>query len=216
MNYQKIYADFVADRRGLESSLLRYEVHHIVPKAEGGTNESSNLIKLSFSDHLFSHKILWKIYGPRMALALQLMLDKEGYRGRRSRLRYKKARTEAAELRRESALRQHAELRAQGKLQRTNNGMKRTPEMNQKVSDSWTPERRQESVEHCRRINTAKRLDELRERNKTSEMRASSKARWTSEEKARWGYVMKGLWTPERRASHASKLRMNAELRRAK
>jgi len=37
--------------------------HHIVPKYMGGTDEPSNLVKLTIEEHADAHKILWEKYG---------------------------------------------------------------------------------------------------------------------------------------------------------
>lgn len=39
-----------------------YELHHIVPKAFGGTNDLSNLIKLTYRQHFIAHLFLAKSY----------------------------------------------------------------------------------------------------------------------------------------------------------
>lgn len=38
------------------------EVHHIVPKAEGGSDDSTNLVKLTGREHYIAHLLLAKIY----------------------------------------------------------------------------------------------------------------------------------------------------------
>lgn len=37
--------------------------HHIVPKYMGGTDEPSNLVKLTIEEHAEAHKILWEKHG---------------------------------------------------------------------------------------------------------------------------------------------------------
>ena len=39
-----------------------YHYHHIIPKHAGGTDESSNLIKLTIEEHAEAHKKLWEKY----------------------------------------------------------------------------------------------------------------------------------------------------------
>jgi len=63
MNYELLYARFIASRQGRVFSPGEYsERHHIVPRCEGGGDEPENLIRLSARDHLFAHLILakWK------------------------------------------------------------------------------------------------------------------------------------------------------------
>jgi len=39
-----------------------YELHHIVPKCNGGSNDVSNLVLLTYREHFVAHHLLWKIY----------------------------------------------------------------------------------------------------------------------------------------------------------
>lgn len=74
MNYQRIYDEFIADRRKAELRLLESgqykELHHIVPRSLGGGDERENLIYLTASDHYFAHCCLAKIHGGKMWSAL--------------------------------------------------------------------------------------------------------------------------------------------------
>ena len=40
-----------------------YHTHHIVPRHAGGTDDPSNLIKLTVEDHALAHKELYEKYG---------------------------------------------------------------------------------------------------------------------------------------------------------
>lgn len=77
MNYQRIYDDFIADRRTAEDPtglLDAYtEKHHILPRALGGDDSPSNLIRLTARDHYFAHCCLAKIHGGKMWAALRAM-----------------------------------------------------------------------------------------------------------------------------------------------
>lgn len=67
MDYNRIYAAFINDRRAKESALSGYrERHHIVPRSLGGTDEPGNLISLSAEDHFFAHLLLAKVHGGQM------------------------------------------------------------------------------------------------------------------------------------------------------
>lgn len=37
-----------------------YHIHHIVPKHMGGTDDPSNLVKLTIKEHAEAHKLLWE------------------------------------------------------------------------------------------------------------------------------------------------------------
>jgi hypothetical protein len=40
-----------------------YHQHHIIPRHAGGTNDPSNLIRLSIPEHADAHRVLWEQYG---------------------------------------------------------------------------------------------------------------------------------------------------------
>lgn len=74
MNYQKIYDEFILDRKNKQGQLSGYfERHHILPRSLGGDDSHNNLINLTPSDHFFAHILLSKIYGGGMFVALSLM-----------------------------------------------------------------------------------------------------------------------------------------------
>ena len=79
MNYEKIYADFIADRRTKETSLVASvcytERHHIVPRSLGGSDDKSNLILLTAEDHVHAHLMLAKIHGGAQWLAVTYIVE---------------------------------------------------------------------------------------------------------------------------------------------
>lgn len=62
MNYQRIYNQLIerAQLRALPVGTY-CEVHHIQPRSEGGTNEISNLAKLTAREHFLAHWLLVRI-----------------------------------------------------------------------------------------------------------------------------------------------------------
>ena len=77
MNYERIYKEFIADRRSKEAGLTGYtEKHHILPRSLKGSDEPENLIRLTPSDHYFAHLLLAKIHGGTQWSALFLMSKK--------------------------------------------------------------------------------------------------------------------------------------------
>lgn len=62
MDYQKIYNQLItnAATRNVES-LSSIERHHIVPHSLGGTNDASNIVKLTTREHYIAHLLLVKI-----------------------------------------------------------------------------------------------------------------------------------------------------------
>ena len=59
MNYERIYNEFIADRRVKEASLTGCtEIHHIIPRGLGGGDNAENMIYLTAGDHFFAHLLL--------------------------------------------------------------------------------------------------------------------------------------------------------------
>jgi hypothetical protein len=65
MNYEKIYYQIInkaiSECRTKQSNTY-YELHHIVPKCLGGTNEKSNLVLLTAREHYICHMLLVEVY----------------------------------------------------------------------------------------------------------------------------------------------------------
>ena len=64
MNYEKVYQQLVdhAKSRKLSKKDCYIEQHHIIPRAEGGTGDKSNLVNLTAREHYIAHLLLAKIY----------------------------------------------------------------------------------------------------------------------------------------------------------
>lgn len=63
MNYDLHYDNLILRARSRISSLdLYYEKHHVVPKCMGGTNDKSNIVKLTPEEHYVAHQLLVKIF----------------------------------------------------------------------------------------------------------------------------------------------------------
>lgn len=74
------------------------EVHHILPKCMGGTNDKNNLVRVPIKYHITAHLLLARIYPDNVSLvrAALLMITRDGvhYSLRRStslRIQYKQA-----------------------------------------------------------------------------------------------------------------------------
>ena len=66
--YMKLIASAVGD------NTLKTELHHILPRSMGGSNEKSNLVYLTTAQHYEAHYLLWKAYGnQQMSCAFHLM-----------------------------------------------------------------------------------------------------------------------------------------------
>lgn len=77
--YHKIYSSIIDNalsREILENAY--YETHHIIPKALGGTNHVTNLVKLTAKEHFLCHRLLTKCtagkHKAKMVFALNCML----------------------------------------------------------------------------------------------------------------------------------------------
>lgn len=62
MNYQKIYEKLIQKCKSRTLVETYYEVHHIVPRCIGGTNDPTNLVKMLPEEHVIAHLLLVKIY----------------------------------------------------------------------------------------------------------------------------------------------------------
>lgn len=61
MLYSKVYNDIIS--RARNRNLQGYkERHHVIPKCLGGSNESDNLVDLTFREHFICHWLLVKMY----------------------------------------------------------------------------------------------------------------------------------------------------------
>lgn len=72
MDYKKIY-DQLVERckvRGLDRNSVDYytEIHHIVPRCLGGSDEKDNLVMFSGREHFIAHMLLWKAYPDEVSL----------------------------------------------------------------------------------------------------------------------------------------------------
>lgn len=61
MDYSKIYSTLI--ERAKHRNLTGYkEVHHIVPRCIGGSDEPTNLVELTAEEHYLAHQLLTKIH----------------------------------------------------------------------------------------------------------------------------------------------------------
>lgn len=76
MNYQRVYSNLVSYRQSNIPSGYS-EKHHIIPRALGGGDAKSNLVRLTGREHFIAHRLLAKIYGGKMWLAVALMSQRK-------------------------------------------------------------------------------------------------------------------------------------------
>lgn len=105
MNYQKVYDQLVekCKPRGLDKSKHEgyFEIHHIVPRCMGGSDEKGNLVMFTAREHIFAHVCLWKAYPKHLGVvtAAKMMVDtRDGYKHLNSRI-LAKLKEESSELR---------------------------------------------------------------------------------------------------------------------
>jgi hypothetical protein len=61
LNYKRIYESLI--ERGRNRKLFGYkEVHHIIPRCIGGSDDKSNLVELTPEEHYLAHQLLIRIY----------------------------------------------------------------------------------------------------------------------------------------------------------
>lgn len=90
MDYRRIYAEFISDRRSREPVAGVAERHHILPRSLGGSDDADNIVALSPEDHFFAHLLLAKAHGGRLWVPVLMWLggNRRSWKGRRSRLAY--------------------------------------------------------------------------------------------------------------------------------
>ena len=79
MNYFLIYQRLIAKAKERVCPEGYVEKHHILPRALGGSNDSSNIVVLTSREHFVAHALLAKIYGGSMWQALLIMKGKNRY-----------------------------------------------------------------------------------------------------------------------------------------
>jgi len=104
MNYKSLYQKIVTrgihrQRNGFEY----YEIHHVIPKCMGGTNDKTNLTLLTAREHYITHWLLCKIYHDtlfihKLSSAFNNMCSRNKKNGNKKRIltsiQYERARKE--------------------------------------------------------------------------------------------------------------------------
>ena len=62
MNYKSVYENIIKYAKTRINLTGYYETHHILPKSLGGTNDVSNLVKLTPREHFICHWLLVKMF----------------------------------------------------------------------------------------------------------------------------------------------------------
>lgn len=84
MNYQKHYNNLISTRTNRLYTEEYFEMHHIIPKCLGGSDDTTNLIKLTAREHLIAHLLLMKMnpHNSGLAFAVLCMSNKGKLNGR--------------------------------------------------------------------------------------------------------------------------------------
>ncbi len=62
MNYEKLYTNLIADAKHNPKPDLYKEHHHIIPRCIGGTDDPTNIVRLTARQHFLAHWLLFKIH----------------------------------------------------------------------------------------------------------------------------------------------------------
>lgn len=85
MDLIKIYNNLIQKRKDFPLDSNEYgENHHIIPSCIGGSDDKSNIIRLTFREHFVAHHLLWRKYRtPDLAHAFFSMLRCSSNQGRK-------------------------------------------------------------------------------------------------------------------------------------
>lgn len=62
MDYQKIHDNIITNAKARSDIQGYFEIHHILPRSFGGTDDKENLVKLTGREHFIIHRILAKLH----------------------------------------------------------------------------------------------------------------------------------------------------------
>ena len=142
-----------------------YHTHHIIPVHAGGTDDPSNLVRLTLEEHAEAHRLLWEQYGRLGDKVAWLMLSgrtEEGEQARRELIKEALARPEVKAKMRAKA--QNRTPEHQAKLSASLRGHKQTPEHIEKsaakrrgrILNGWNDRSEEERKAWTRLINTSR------------------------------------------------------------
>ena len=59
MNYKKLYETLIHNAKERDMVDGYTEIHHIIPRSEGGSNDKDNLVELTPKEHFVAHKLMY-------------------------------------------------------------------------------------------------------------------------------------------------------------
>lgn len=99
MNYSRIYTalitkSIIRDRTALRDNvpLTNMERHHILPRAEGGSDDEGNLVRLTVQEHYLAHLLLFKMGFNNQIFSVEAILKDTLNRNRALRFTHPKIR----------------------------------------------------------------------------------------------------------------------------
>ena len=90
MNYLGHYENLINSRINRTKLNCYFEVHHIIPKSIGGTDEPDNLVKLTPEEHFIAHLLLHKIFKTNSLLEFAYYNMRQKYVGKKVQIRNNK------------------------------------------------------------------------------------------------------------------------------
>jgi hypothetical protein len=142
MNYIKHYDILIA--RAIARKLSGYyEVHHIIPRCMGGTNNANNLVELTPAEHFIAHLLLCRIYPSVDGLVTAAFLM--SHKGKYTNKVYGKLREQYAQIRSHNMIgeRNHMygkthDIAARNKVSQANTGRIRSSSHRQAIANAQT------------------------------------------------------------------------------
>ena len=213
--YHKWYHQIISNP---DSSATFVEVHHILPKSLGGSNDPSNLVSLSARQHFVAHLLLTKMYKGKDKKKMCWALHRMAFSSTSPR-KFKSSEYEMARKIHISNLSKPKSEEHQAKISKALTGKKRTPEQKERMREAIRAER-ERNPNNPKRIRTQELQDEinakLRGKPKSEETKAklasAMKGKKLSEEhKAKISVAGKG-----KKLSEEHKAKISAALKKAK
>lgn len=138
MDYKKTYDRLVCRAKNRKLECYK-EIHHIIPKCMGGTEDKNNLVELTAREHFICHWLLSRMYPKDAKLSYSFWMMSTSKRPNRyipsSRV-YEEAKQLQSLLRSEQLKGHLVSEKTKEKISKANKGKKRTEEERKRISDS--------------------------------------------------------------------------------
>lgn len=82
MDYKKVYDSIIERARNRVEVTEAFDKHHIIPRSLGGSDQKTNLVRLTLREHFICHLLLAKIYGGGMLHAAMMLSSFSRYNSR--------------------------------------------------------------------------------------------------------------------------------------